>query len=53
MTKAHAWKHVEKQRLDGRTYHTVTDGTMVSAHKFLTKKEAEQYADLLNRIKAD
>lgn len=44
------WRVVEKQRPDGRTYHTVTDGQMVSAHKFLTKKEAEKYADLLNRI---
>lgn len=44
------WKVVEKQRLDGRTYWTVTDGHMVSAHKFLTNKEADSYAALLNRL---
>lgn len=44
------WTYVEKTRADGRPYHTVTDGTMVSAHKFLTKKEAEEYASLLNRL---
>lgn len=44
------WTVIEKARPDGTAYWTVANGSIVSAHKFITKPEAERYATLLGRM---